>query len=155
MRHTLTLAAIAALTASASLAQAQEHKSHDSGRVGKAEAAPASPALQGWQTGIQRTDLLRRDLQAAGHETIQARVDFEPGVASPKHSHPGEEVAFVLEGTLEYRLEGRPPVTLKTGEALFIPAGTPHIAINIGTTKASELATYIVRKGFPLVVAEK
>ncbi|MNT59037.1 Cupin domain protein [compost metagenome] len=76
-------------------------------------------------------------------------------MASPKHSHPGVEVAYVIEGTFEYQLEGRPPVTLKAGESLYIPAGTPHVAKNLGESKASELATYIVKKGEPLLKLEK
>ena len=83
------------------------------------------------------------------------RVDFAPGVAFGKHSHPGEEIAYVLEGTLEYQLEGKPPVTLKAGEALFIPAGTIHAAKNVGSGNAAELATYIVEKGKPLVMLVK
>jgi quercetin dioxygenase-like cupin family protein len=70
------------------------------------------------------------------------------------HTHPGEEVAYVLEGTLEYQFEGKPPVTLKTGEALFIPAGTPHAARNVGSDKAAELATYLVEKDRPVVVVK-
>jgi len=104
------------------------------------------------QSGIKRTDALRHDLGVPGREVIQVRVDFDPGVAFGKHSHPGAEVAYVLEGTLEYQLEGEPPVTLKAGEALFISAGTIHAAKNVGTGNAAELATYIVEKGKPLVV---
>jgi quercetin dioxygenase-like cupin family protein len=107
------------------------------------------------QPGIKRTDALRHDLSVAGREVIQVRVDFEPGVAFGKHSHPGAEVAYVLEGMLEYQLENEPPVTLKVGEALFIPAGTIHAAKNVGTGNAAELATYIVEKGKPLVVLVK
>ena len=103
------------------------------------------------QPGIKRTDALRHDLSVPGREVIQVRVDFDPGVAFGKHSHPGAEVAYVLEGTLEYQLEGKPPVTLKVGEALFIPAGAIHAAKNVGTGNAAELATYIVEKGKPLV----
>lgn len=106
------------------------------------------------QQGIQRTDLLKNDINVSGQEVIQVRVDFEPGAASIKHSHPGEEVAFVLEGSLEYQLEGK-TVTLKVGQSLFIPAGVAHLAKNVGDGKASELATYIVKKGAPLVVPEK
>jgi quercetin dioxygenase-like cupin family protein len=105
--------------------------------------------------GVGRTDVLKHDLGDSGREVVQARVDIGPGVAAPNHSHPGEEIAYVLEGTLEYKLEGRPPVTLKAGEALFIPAGTNHIATNVGSVKAVELATYIVSKGKPLVVLAK
>ena len=107
------------------------------------------------QLGIKRTDALRHDLSVAGREVIQVRVDFEPGVAFGKHSHPGAEVAYVLEGMLEYQFENEPPVTLKVGEALFIPAGTIHAAKNVGTGNAAELATYIVEKGKPLVVLVK
>ncbi|WP_114953295.1 cupin domain-containing protein [Sphingosinicella terrae] len=117
--------------------------------LGHAQAtAPATAALP---AGISRTDLARHDLAAAGHELIQVRVDFAPGAYAPGHTHPGEEVAYVLEGVLEYRLEGRPPVTLRAGETLFIPAGAVHSARNLGGDRASELATYIVRKGEPLL----
>ena len=103
------------------------------------------------QPGVTRTDLLRHDLSVSGREVVQVRVDLAPGMAFPPHRHPGEEIAFVIEGLLEYRLEGRPPVTLKTGEALFIPAGTVHSAKNVGSGNAAELATYLVEKGKPLV----
>ena len=107
---------------------------------------------QAQQLGIKRTDVQRHDLGVPGREVIQVRVDFAPGVAFGKHSHPGAEIAYVLEGTLEYQLEGKPPVTLKAGEALLIPAGTIHAAKNVGTDNAAELATYIVEKGKPLLV---
>jgi quercetin dioxygenase-like cupin family protein len=104
------------------------------------------------QTGIKRTDVQRHDLGVPGREVIQVRVDFAPGVAFGSHSHPGEEIAYVLEGTLEYEVEGKPPVTLKAGEALFIPAGAVHAAKNVGSGNGAELATYVVEKGKPLVV---
>ena len=107
------------------------------------------------QSGITRSDVVRHDLGVPGCEVIQVRVDFAQGAAFGKHSHPGVEIAYVLEGTLEYELEGQPPVTLVAGEALFIPAGTIHAAKNIGTDNASELATYVVEKGKPLVVLAK
>ena len=106
---------------------------------------------QSQQPGVTRTDLLRHDLGVAGREVVQVRVELAPGVAFPPHSHPGEEIAYVIEGELEYRLEGRPPVTLEAGEALFIPAGTVHAARNVGSVSAAELATYLVEKGKPLV----
>ena len=112
-------------------------------------------AAQVQQAGVKRTDLLRQDLSVPGREIVQVRVDFAPGVAFGRHSHPGEEIAYVLEGSLEYQLEGKPPVTLKAGEALFIPAGTIHSAKNVGKGNGAELATYIVEKGKPLVVLVK
>ena len=86
-----------------------------------------------------------------GREAIQMRIALEPGVTFPDHSHPGEEIIYVLEGEFEYRVEGR-PVTVGAGEVLFIPAGVVHSARNIGSVDAAELATYIVEKGRPLVV---
>src|SRR5687767_14591132 len=112
-------------------------------------------ATQAQQAGIKRTDALRHDLGVPGREVIQVRVDFAPGVAFPRHSHPGAEIAYVLEGTLEYQLDGQPPVTLKAGEALFIPAGAIHTARNGGIGNAAELATYIVEKGKPLLDISK
>jgi quercetin dioxygenase-like cupin family protein len=112
-------------------------------------------AAQVQQPGIKRTDLQRHDLSIPGREVVQVRVDFAPGVAFGKHSHPGEEIAYVLEGSLEYQLENKPPVTLKADDALFIPAGTIHSAKNVGKGNGAELATYIVEKGKPLVVLVK
>jgi quercetin dioxygenase-like cupin family protein len=111
--------------------------------------APLAPAQK---AGIKRTDLQRRDLSIPGYEAIQTRVDIAPGAIAPKHKHPGAEIIYVLEGSLQYQLEGQPPVTLKSGDVLFIPAGTFHTARNVGSVNASELATYIVKKGKPLVV---
>jgi quercetin dioxygenase-like cupin family protein len=119
--------------------------------------AASVPALSTAQTptGIKRTDLQRHDLSAPGREAVQARVDFEPGAAFPNHTHPGEEIIYVLAGTLEYQIEGKPTVTLKAGDVLFIPAGTVHSAKNVGNVTASELATYVVEKGKPLVTLAK
>jgi quercetin dioxygenase-like cupin family protein len=103
------------------------------------------------QAGIKRTDLQRHDLSAPGREAVQVRVDFEPGAAFGRHTHPGEEIIYVLEGALEYQVEGKPPMTLKAGDVLFIPAGTIHAAKNVGSVTASELATYVVEKDKPLV----
>ena len=103
------------------------------------------------QPGIKRTDLQRHDLSVPGREVVQVRVELAPGVSFPKHTHPGEEIIYVLEGTWEYTVEGQPPVTLTAGDVLFIPAGTIHSARNVGTGRAAELATYIVEKGKPLL----
>jgi quercetin dioxygenase-like cupin family protein len=110
------------------------------------QVARAQPA------GIKRIDLQRHDLSAPGREVVQTIVELDAGVTSSKHTHPGEEIVFVLEGApLEYEVEGRPAVTLKPGEVLFIPAGAVHSAKNVGNRKGAELATYIVEKGKPLL----
>jgi len=141
MRRTLLMTAAAVLVSMAGLANA-------------ADTQPAAPA-KSWQQGLSRTDLVHQDLGAADREVIQARVDFEPGITSPRHAHPGVEVAYVISGTFEYQLEGRAPVTLKAGDSLFIPEGVAHIAKNVGNDKGSELATYIVKKGEPLLILKQ
>ncbi|WP_367253450.1 cupin domain-containing protein [Pseudomonas sp. stari2] len=141
MRRTLLMTAAAALVSLTGLAHAADTQS----------AAPA----KSWQQGLSRTDLVHQDLGAADREVIQARVDFEPGITSPRHAHPGVEVAYVISGTFEYQLEGRAPVTLKAGDSLFIPEGVAHIAKNVGNDKGSELATYIVKKGEPLLILKQ
>ncbi len=107
------------------------------------------------QPGVKRTDLQRHNLSAPGREVIQARVEFAPGVAFPTHWHPGEEIIYVLEGSLEYQLEGKPPVRLEAGDVLFVPARTIHTAKNVGTCNGAELATYVVERGKPFLVVVK
>ena len=111
---------------------------------------PGSALAQ--QLVIKRTELQRYDLSVSRREVIQVRIDFSAGSKFGKHSHPGEEVIYVLEGLIEYEVVGKTPVILKAGDVLFIPAGIIHAAKNAGTTNAAELATYIVEKGKQLVV---
>ena len=125
--RTVRLAAIAALIAASAFATALAQP------VGK------------------RTDLQRHDLSAPGREVIQALVELGPGEMAPRHSHPGEEIIYIVEGVWEYQIDGQPPVTRKAGEVLFSPAGAVHSARNVGTGRAVELATYIVEKGKPLL----
>ena len=131
-------------------------------RMSRIIALAALVAASAWapqaalaQEGITRTNLQRHDLSVPGREVIQVRVDLDPGVTFPQHSHPGEEVIYVLEGVWEYQVEGKGAMRLKAGEVLFIPAGVKHGAKNVGSGKGSELATYIVEKGKPLVVLAK
>lgn len=107
------------------------------------------------QPGTRRIELQQHDLAVPGREVIQVRVELDPGVTFGEHWHPGEEIVYVLEGSLEYQLEGQPPVTLQAGEVLFIPARTIHTARNVGQNSGAELATYIVDKDQPLVVMVK
>lgn len=101
--------------------------------------------------GTTRTDLQRHDLSVSGWESLQALVSFAPGSSFPRHKHPGEEIIYVTQGTIEYEVAGK-PVTMKAGEVLFIPYGVVHAARNPGAEPAAELATYIIEKGKPLVV---
>ncbi len=107
------------------------------------------------QPGSKRTDLQRHDLSAAGREVIQVRVDFDAGYGAPRHTHPGEEMIYVIEGTLQYQIEGQPDATVKPGDVLFVPAGAIHSVKNVGSGNGAELATYVVEKGKPLITLVK
>jgi quercetin dioxygenase-like cupin family protein len=98
-----------------------------------------------------RAQLSQQDLSIPGYEEIQMRVDLDPGHSVANHRHPGEEIIYVVEGTMEYGLEGKPPVQLKAGQVLVVPKGVVHSAKNVGTTNAAEIGTYIVPKGQPLL----
>jgi quercetin dioxygenase-like cupin family protein len=117
---------------------------------------PVAQAQDSQFAGIKYTVLLpTHDLSAAGREVSQVLVGFGPGVVAPRHSHPGEELVHVVEGTLEYDLDGQPPMILKTGDSFLIPYGTIHGVKNVGSSNATELATYIVEKGKPLITPAK
>jgi len=120
--------------------------------VGSAFALQLASAQQ---PGVKRTELQRHDLSIPGREMVQVRVEVDPGVALPVHTHPGEEIVYILEGTWEYHVEGRDIMTLKAGDVAFVPAATKHSAKNVGSGKGAAVATYIVEKGKPLVVPVK
>lgn len=112
-------------------------------------------SLHAQQPGFKRVELQKHDLSVSGRETVQARGEFEAGAGTPKHTHPGEEVAYILEGQVQLEVEGKKPITLKAGDVFFIPAGQVHAAKNAGTTPAKVLSTYIVEKGKPLATPVK
>src|SRR5260221_14070166 len=80
----------------------------------------ALPMAQAQQPDIKATDLQRHDLSAPGRQAVQVRLDLAPGVPFGNHTHPGEEVIYVLEAALEYQLERKPPATLTPADVLFI-----------------------------------
>lgn len=101
--------------------------------------------------GTTRTQLQQHDIDIPGHYTAQDLVDFGPGVTFPRHTHPGEEVIYVLDGLLEYTIDDQPPVVLKAGDVFFVPAGVIHAVRNLGNKNGTELGTYILQKGQPQV----
>ena len=108
-------------------------------------SAPQAP-------GITRVDLQEHDLSVPGRRMIQNRVEISPEAKAFRHKHPGEEIIYVLEGTLEYNIDGVGARTYHAGEALMVPPETVHAVRNVGTGNAAELATYVVEKGKPFLV---
>jgi quercetin dioxygenase-like cupin family protein len=107
-------------------------------------------AVQQQIPGLNRTDLQEHDLSAPGREVIQHRVEISTEAPPIRHSHPGEEIIYVLGGSLEYEVDGQPPTTVNAGEVFFVPAETVHAVKNVGDGAGLELATYVVEKGKPL-----
>jgi len=104
---------------------------------------------------FKRTPLQKHELTAHGREGVQVLAEFAPGAAAGKHTHPGEEMGYILEGTLQLEIEGKPPVTLNAGQAFFVPAGVVHDGKNVGKGPLKVLATYIVETGKPVATPVK
>jgi quercetin dioxygenase-like cupin family protein len=112
-----------------------------------ASAQGAPPAASG---GVTRKILSQADGPTPGYETLLVEATIEAGVAVGRHTHPGIESAYVLEGGFELPIQGQPTRMLKAGDAFQIPAETPHAGGKPGDAKSRVLITYVVEKGKPL-----
>src|ERR1041385_2663162 len=111
--------------------------------------------LAAQQPGFTRKQLQDKNLSVPDRHAVQALAEFVPGGAAGKHTHPGEELGYVVEGTLELLIDGQPPRTVKAGESFFVPAGMVHDGRNVGSGPAKVLATYIGEKGKPVASPAK
>jgi quercetin dioxygenase-like cupin family protein len=103
---------------------------------------------------FKRTVLQTVDTSITGREAVTAKAELPGGVSSGRHTHPGEEIGYVLEGSVAIDMDGQTK-TVKAGEAFAIPAGKVHAATNTGTVPATIVSTYIVEKGKPLATPAK
>jgi quercetin dioxygenase-like cupin family protein len=116
--------------------------------VGIRDSSAQAPAT------FKRVELQRQDIDQ-GREAVLARAEFQPAGAVPKHTHPGPEVGYLLEGEVTLEVEGKPPMVLKPGDSFFIAGNTVHQAKNTGKGGAKILSTYVVEKGKPLASPAK
>jgi quercetin dioxygenase-like cupin family protein len=123
--------------------------------IGAGFAAVAAVASNAQTPGFTRTLLQDQELSAHDRHAVVARAEFIPGGAAGRHTHPGEELGYIAEGTLELTIDGQPPKTLKAGDVFFVPAGMVHDGKNVGSGKAVVIATYVVEKGKPVATAAK
>jgi quercetin dioxygenase-like cupin family protein len=100
------------------------------------------------QSGIKRTPLQKLDFPA-GYTTVTAIAEVPVGGAAGRHTHPGMETGYVLEGELELVIDGQPPMKIKAGESYQIPEGAVHDA-KAGDKPFKVLGVYIVKAGEPL-----
>jgi quercetin dioxygenase-like cupin family protein len=115
-----------------------------------AVAAMLAAALFGQNPGFKRTVVERADVSVPGREAVITHVEVNPGVSVGRHTHPGEEISYVIEGEGELLIEGQPARKLKAGDGFIVPAGAKHDARNTGTTELKLAAIYLVEKGKPI-----
>ena len=118
--------------------------------LGLAGIVAGSVVARAQQPGFKRTVLQQQKLSVPGREAVTALAEFQAGATVGRHTHPGEEIGYVLEGMIVLEQEGKPAVTLGAGQTFFIPAGTVHNATNTTPALARVLANYIVEPGKPL-----
>jgi quercetin dioxygenase-like cupin family protein len=113
-----------------------------------------SPAAANQSQSIKRIPLQRFDVPGTGYETVIGIAEIAPNVSIGRHTHPGPESGYVIEGGFELLIEGQPPRLLKAGESYKVPPETVHDA-KTGAEGAKVIATYVVEKGQPLATATK
>ncbi|MFF1634126.1 cupin domain-containing protein [Leifsonia sp. NPDC058248] len=104
-------------------------------------ATSSSDALAG---RLKRTELQNKHSSIPGRDIVQVLTEIPVGVESGWHTHPGEEVGYILAGTVEMKIAGQPSLTLHAGDPFLMPPGTPHNALDLGPDTGRMLSTYIV-----------
>lgn len=112
-------------------------------------------SAQAQASGIRRTVVQKADVSVPGREAVVARVELDAGATAGRHTHPGDEISYVLEGEGELRIDGEDPRRVKAGESFVIPAGAVHDALNVGSGTLKLVGVYVVEKGKPLATPAK
>jgi quercetin dioxygenase-like cupin family protein len=102
---------------------------------------------------LTRTVITKADVSVAGREAVIARVEVAPGGVAGWHTHPGDEISYVMEGDVTLMVAGQPPRKVAAGEGFVIPAGVVHNAKNDSATAVKLVGVYVVEKGKPLASA--
>ncbi len=110
----------------------------------------AAGTLFAQASGLTRVIVGKADVSVPGREAVVARVDVAPGAKAGRHTHPGDEISYVLEGEATLLIDGQPPRQVKAGESFVIPAGVVHDAHNNGSSPIKLVGVYVVEKGKPL-----
>jgi quercetin dioxygenase-like cupin family protein len=106
-------------------------------------------------SAIRRTVIQKGDVSVPGREAVVARVEVDHGAAAGRHTHPGDEISYVIEGEGELIVDGEDPRRVKAGESFIIKAGTVHDARNVGAGTLKLVGVFVVDKGKPLASAAK
>lgn len=112
--------------------------------------ALAAGGLYAQASGLTRVMVGRADVSVPGREAVIARVEVAPGAKAGRHTHPGDEISYVLEGEATLLIDGKPPLQVKAGESFVVPAGVVHDAHNNASVPIKLVGVYVVEKGKPL-----
>ncbi|WP_454739187.1 cupin domain-containing protein [Cupriavidus necator] len=120
------------------------------GTIGVVALALAAAGALAQSSGLTRKVVGRADVSVPGREAVVARVEVAPGAYAGRHTHPGDEISYVMEGEAQLLIDGQPPRTIKAGESFVVPAGIVHDAHNASGAPTKLLGVYVVEKGKPL-----
>ena len=109
-----------------------------------------NPPIDALAAKLKRTELQHKTSSIPGREIVQVLTEIPAGVESGWHQHPGEEVGYILAGTVEMKINDQPTFTLHKGDPFLIPPRTPHNALDLGPETGMMLSTYIVEVGVPI-----
>lgn len=107
-------------------------------------------ALTAQNPAIKRTVVKTADVSVPGRQAVITNVEIAPGGNAGRHTHPGDEISYVLAGEGQILMEGKPALDIKAGDGFVIPEGTRHDARNTGTQPLRLVAVYVVEKGKPI-----
>ena len=99
---------------------------------------------------LTRTMVVKADVSVPGREAVVARVEIAPGGVAGWHTHPGDEISYIMDGAATLMIAGQPPRQVSAGEGFVIPAGVVHSARNDSTSAIKLVGVYVVEKGKPL-----
>jgi quercetin dioxygenase-like cupin family protein len=86
-----------------------------------------------------------------GYVTLSVEVEIEPGAFIPRHTHPGIETSYLLEGGLDFSVQGQPNRPVKAGDVIQVPPGVPHAGVKNGDKITRLAITFVVEKDKPLL----
>jgi quercetin dioxygenase-like cupin family protein len=116
------------------------------------ESAPKTQPADALAGTLKRTEIQHETSSIPGRDIVQVRTEIPAGVASGWHTHPGEEVGYIVAGTVQMEIRDQPTLTLNPGDGFLIPPDTPHDALDLGPDTGQMLSTYIVEAGQPIAI---
>jgi quercetin dioxygenase-like cupin family protein len=133
-----------------SIDQELDMTAHLKGCIAAAALVAFAGAIVAQTSALTRTMVTKADVSVPGREAVVARVEVAPGGVAGWHTHPGDEISYVMEGEATLMIAGQAPRKVGAGDGFVIPAGVVHNARNDSATAVKLVGVYVVEKGKPL-----